>query len=1073
MNNGNGKLSGLTIYRASAGSGKTFVLARDFISLVLKVPEKFRHILAVTFTNKATGEMKSRILSELYMLAGGRGSEMAVLIEKETGLSGLELQAKAKLVLDTILHNYSSFHIETIDRFFQRAIRAFTKEIGLAAGYRIELDPNPVLSAAIDELLHGLDQDEDLLEWIVSYARERIEEGKHWNLKRDIHELGKEINRERFQEKGEQLRKVLEDKEGLKEYMKEMNRIRFSWENNISEYAREALEIMEREGVEVNDFKYKSGGIGAFFRRLTKGDYKAPGQRILNSNGQPDEWIVNGAEAAGNVLAAYDRGLGTCLRNCIRLFGEEYRIYRSSVEIKKNLHVLGILNQISARMHEYTKEQGIFLLSDSPRFLYEVIDGNEAPFIYEKIGSYFHHYMIDEFQDTSSMQWKNFLPLVDNSLAFMRDNLVVGDVKQSIYRWRNSDWEILSEKIQEQFGPEQMDVRTLDYNWRSRENLVAFNNDLFEAAKQLLAGHFNSGEEGDEYALKVDHAYDALTQRVPDKPGKKGGYVHVEFAEAGSTGEWRSEVNRRLLPRIEMLQDAGIKPSDIAILVRTQAEGREIADFLLSQKDRHHGSGYSYDVISNDSLYLSNSSAIRLILYAFRYLDRPGDRINHSCLLMEYSRISGKDKMLDAGQILRDGITSERSAHVLPEGFYADSDSLKYLTLTELTENLITRFNLNKLASEVPYLLAFQDLILDYSRNQPADINAFIHWWDEHGGDKTLSVSEDQEAIRIMTIHKSKGLEFRAVIIPYCNWSMDHNTRFGGHVLWCEPGEDPFKRIPLLPVTYGSGLEDTVFRKDYREERFRVYIDHLNLMYVAMTRARDALIIYGSRSGKKQLKTSSDLLEQILLNGILPSCSEARLGEGKGEWTLGNMDFDQAEGTQKGEQDNINRIVSHPFSGKLRLKYRGMDFFDPESEKRINKGNLLHEVFSQIRTHFDVDRALELIIREGMIDSSEKEDISQQIKQMLQVEPFREWFGDGWQVMAENDILTREGALRRPDRVMLREDQVIVLDYKFGERKSDGHKTQVRQYMDILGQMGYGDVKGFLWYFMMDELVEI
>ena len=543
------------------------------------------------------------------------------------------------MVLDTILHNYSSFHIETIDRFFQRAIRAFTKEIGLAAGYRIELDPGPVLSVSIDELLHELDQDPDLLEWIISYARERVEEGKHWNLKRDILKLGKEISRERFQEKGEELRTVLKDTDGLKDYMKEMNRIRFTWENNMSELAREGLEIMEKEGVDVNDFKYKSSGVGAFFQRLAEGDFRAPGPRILNSNEHPEEWVATGAEPAGRVKAAYDKGLGTCLQNCIRFFGEEYRIYRSSVEIKKNLHVLGILNQISSRMHDYTVEQGIFLLSDSPRFLHGVIDGNEAPFIYEKIGNYFHHYMIDEFQDTSSMQWKNFLPLVDNSLAFMRDNLVVGDVKQSIYRWRNSDWEILSEKIHGQFGPEQMEEKTLDHNWRSRENLVAYNNDLFESAKQLFAEHFYTGEEGEEYARKVNHAYDALAQRVPDRPGKQGGYVHVEFAEAGSAGEWRSEVNRRLLPRIERLQDAGISPSEIAILVRTQAEGREIADFLLRHKELHQGSGYSYDVISNDSLFLSNSSAIRLILYAFRYLDQPGDRINLSCLLMEYSRM--------------------------------------------------------------------------------------------------------------------------------------------------------------------------------------------------------------------------------------------------------------------------------------------------------------------------------------------------------------------------------------------------------------------------------------------------
>jgi ATP-dependent helicase/nuclease subunit A len=1070
-------MSGLTIYRASAGSGKTYALAMDFILLVLKVPEKYQHILAVTFTNKATAEMKNRILSELNSLANSHDSDMRQQLEEESGLHGDKLNIRAKEVLDTILHNYSRFHIETIDRFFQRAIRVFTKELGLAAGYQVELDPSPVLSEAVDALIHDLDQDSELMEWVGAYARERIEDGKHWNLKRDIMDLGKEINKERFQEKGEELRKVLDDRESLKAYLKKMNRIRYSFEKRIFGYAQEAVDIMEKEIIEAEDFKGKGSGIGAYFLRWANSDFREPTATILKSFDVPEEWVVKGSQATDRMIDAYNKGLGECLKKCLKLFKEEYDIYLSSYEVKNFLPVLGILNEISNRMKRYSEEQGIFLLSDSPRFLYGIIDGNEAPFIYEKIGTYFHHYMIDEFQDTSSMQWKNFLPLIDNSLAFMRMNLVVGDVKQSIYRWRNSDWEILSEKIHRQFGEDQMDVVGLTHNWRSRENIIAFNNDFFTASMNIYSNHFSQGDNENIYSEKIRNAYADLAQEVPDIPGREDGYVHVSMPEAETTEDWRVSVHEKLIKKIEMLQEQGFQPYEIAILVRRKWEGREIADVLLNRKRQNPDSGYRYDVISNESLFLSNASSVRLILNVMRYLDNPGDRLNHAQLLFEYSRLLGNTDNLIVEEILADGITGDPVGNVIPKGFYDEAARLKYLTLTELTESIISLFTLNSLPSQVPYLLAFQDLVLDYSKNKPADINSFLEWWDENGEEKALNISEDQNAIRVMTIHKAKGLEFRAVIIPYCNWSLDHNTRFNSEVLWCTPEQGPFNQLPLIPVPYRSSLNKTIFRKDYEEEQFRVFIDHLNLLYVAMTRARDALIVFGKRSSKSssnKLSTASNLLESILIKGTMPSCRDAILEEKNFEWTYGEINFKKKEETAgQLEQEMISQLISHKFSGKLRLKYRGMDFFDPESEKRINKGNIMHEIFSLILTHEDVDMAVDKIRREGLLDKGEAESIRKEIKQTLNIEPFRDWFSGEWEVIAEKDILNREGALKRPDRVMLQDESLIVVDYKFGHSKSPGHKQQVKQYMNTLKQMNYQDVIGYLWYVHLDELIEV
>ncbi len=1073
-------MSPLTIYRASAGSGKTFALARDFLRLVLRVPEKYRHILAVTFTNKATAEMKSRILGELNRLAGGLDSDMRAMLEKESGLHGQELEKRAREILDSILHDYSHFHVETIDRFYQRVIRVFTREIGLAAGYRIELESDQVLSEAVDGLLHELDRDHELLSWIESYAKERVEEGRHWNLKNDILELGKEINKERYQEESAALGKVLADKGRLQAFMDEMDRMRYGFEKKLSGYALEALGIMKKEGVETGDFKHGSlKGIGGCFRRWAYGDYKKPSRTVMKSDENPEEWVSQASGAKDRVLHAYENGLGDCLSNCLQLFTDKYRSYRSAVEIKKHLYVLGILNEISDRMHAYTKEQGIFLLSDASRFLYGIIDGNEAPFIYEKTGDYFHHYMIDEFQDTSSMQWKNFLPLIDNSLAFMRDNLVVGDVKQSIYRWRNSDWEILSERIHRQFDEEQLEVRGLDRNWRSRRNIVAFNNDFFSGAVKVYSGQFGSGDGGNGsdkpgYAGKIESAYSDLAQKVPGLPGKEGGFVRIQLFDAEKGKDWKASAHRQVIETIERLQDSGLQPSDTAILVRTAKEGKQISDVLLDHKSRNPESRYKYDVISNDSLFLAGASSIRVILGVMRYLNRPDHRLNLAELLIEYHRLSPGIAEIPAADILAEGLADDRVKGFLPAAFYDMAENLKYLSLTELTGKIIQMFGLDGRPSQIPYLLAFQDIILDYLKSRPADIPSFLDWWDENGEKKVLSLSEEQNAIRVMTIHKAKGLEFGAVIIPYCNWSLDHMGGYRRPVLWCTPAEEPFSRIPLLPVLYGSGLRDTVFRKDYEDENFRIYMDHLNLLYVAMTRAQDALIAFGRKNGKAQLADVSVLLNRVLTQGAMPSCPGGTWIEETGQWILGELNFKgEPKPADEKRQSLIRQYSSHPFSGKLKLVYRGTDFFDPEAKNRIDYGNLMHGIFSMIASHSDVDRAVDRIRREGMIGREEAEKIRSEIRQILHIEPFRGWFDGSWKVIAERDILDRAGALKRPDRVMMKEDRLIVVDYKFGHTRAAAHKQQVQQYTRILRQMNYRDVEGYIWYVLLGELIKI
>ncbi len=1011
--------------------------------------------------------MKSRILDELYKLSSSNNSPMAEYIASENGLSKKEVAGRAKIILETILHNYSRFHIETIDRFFQRAIRAFTREIGLSGGYQIELDSESVLSGALDDMFEGLAGEPGLLKWFVEFARDKVQEGKHWNLKGDLMILGKELNREVFQVGSQELLEQLSDKKKFAAYQKELIGIKYNFENTLKGYARNAVEMMKSEGLQAGDFKGQYG-VGYFFEKILRDDFRYPTNTILKALDEPLEWYRKGAEETERILSAFRNGMNEMLKNSIGLYERDYINYNSAESHRSFLYTLGILTDISVRTHAWAESQGIFLLSDAARFLNGIIGENDVPFIYEKVGNYFHHFMIDEFQDTSGLQWKNFKPLIENSLAYMQKCLVVGDVKQSIYRWRNSDWEILSEKLALEFSQEQLDVRGLKYNWRSLRNIVQFNNGFFREAREMFKSHFDpEGEGKSRFSEKISRAYADIEQEVPDEPGKEGGYIQVSLVPDSREGKWKDMADQQVIAMIERLQDQGIAPSDTAILVRSKRDGKRIADAILEHKSHNPDSGYTYDVISNESLYLYNALSVRIMVAALRFLVNPEDRVNLAQLVYEYNLFAGKVSGSDPNLDTLLGSLRTGTSPALPEAFL--DESLRYLTLTELCERIIALFSLNSPQSQTPYILGFQDLVLDYCRGGAADINSFLNWWDENGEEKSLAVSEDQDAIQVMTIHKAKGLEFRAVIIPYCNWAFDHRSP-NPEILWCSPTQSPFNKLSLLPVRYSSSLKETIFEQDYTEEKFRVYMDHLNLLYVAFTRARECLVVIAPEGKEDKFSDVSALLKRILK---APDLFAGGKWDGSGlSWSLGEFSFRKA--TPKAlNQILLRNISSHEYSGKLRLMYRGIDFFDPMAEQRVHYGTLMHEIFSRIRSAEDIDRAIDSARREGLIDTDQAAKLKPEISGLMDMDMVRSWFDGSWKVIAEQDILTKDGSIRRPDRVMLKSGKVIVVDYKFGKQRLAGHLTQVRKYANMLRQMKYSEVSGYIWYINQQEVVEV
>ena len=600
----------LTVYRASAGAGKTHKLTGEYLTLLFTGPGAFRRILAVTFTNKATDEMKTRIVDELYNLASGRKSDYVELLKSTYSLTEVQVRKQAAKILIDILHDYSAFNISTIDRFFQQTMRAFTREIGLQGGYGIEMDQELVLTTAIDNLLSDLEKPEskDLLGWLLRFAEDKIESGGEWNLRKDIMALSREVFKESYKAFSEAVGRDIEDKKALEDYKNELYGIIRSVEATAKELGERGLAILNKYGLKVTDFKGGSRSPLTLLDRLVQGEMKEPSATFIGLADNLDGYFTKTVSLGTRQIigCAFEDGLNDCIKGIISLFGN-LTAYNTAREIVRYYYTLGILTDVSRQIAAYREEKNVMLIADTTELLSKVIEGSDAPFIYEKTGTHVDHYMIDEFQDTSGMQWNNFRPLIEESLAHSRDNLIVGDVKQSIYRFRNSDWKLLDEQVQADFSPEEIHEETLKDNWRSCRNIVEFNNALFTTLPGVLQAVYNealsvsslSEEQRAAFFTKIMSAYDKSFQQVPPPFMQKDGHVRIEFLSGDNEKDWKEEALGRLPGVLEKLQDNGYALKDIAILVRTNQEGAQVADILLAYKEEHPSNRYNYDIIAH------------------------------------------------------------------------------------------------------------------------------------------------------------------------------------------------------------------------------------------------------------------------------------------------------------------------------------------------------------------------------------------------------------------------------------------------------------------------------------------
>ena len=681
--------------------------------------------------------------------------------------------------------------------------------------------------------------------------------------------------------------------------------------------------------------------------------------------------------------------------------------------------------------------------------------------------------MIDEFQDTSTVQWQNFKVLLSEAMSQEgSENLIVGDVKQSIYRWRSGDWRLLND-IQTQFpSPEaQLDIRTLDTNYRSQRNIIEFNNAFFRCAAQLEHLALQDNPE----ATALQRAYADVEQTVPDGLDHNG-QINIQLLPAD---DYQEKTFARIADIVCELSDKGVKPSEMAILVRTNAYIPLIADYFTKHLP-------DFRIVSDEAFRLDASIAVKLLVEALHLITHPDDLLAKADIVKLYQCYVLGRNTADNELLLSTNPLDEQ----LPEAYINHFEELTNLSLYELTEHLYNLFVLHRLEGQSAYMCAFYDQLLNFTSENATDIDAFVAEWEENLCSKTIQ-SDEINGIRLISIHKSKGLEFAHVIIPFCDWQLEKP----GNILWCRPDEAPFDDLPIIPIDYSQKqMLGTIYEDDYQHERLQDTVDNLNLLYVAFTRASRSLFVIGKRNAKN---SRSMLIEQVLplvaqdkpdaiLSGIDNESEPV-------EFSYGALVPEEAKGRHKKSSNpflqkttsvSINiETFDNPVS--FRQSNRSKDFItaqDEESEEHqqrqyIQTGSILHQIFSTIRTSADIEGALKRLQLEGILYDEQvtAEKISSMLRKRLQNAKVADWFSDRWTLFNECAILSVENGVvieRRPDRVMTDGKEWVVVDFKFGSPKDEYHE-QVREYMQLLADMGHTNIKGYLWFVYSNKIEEV
>lgn len=1080
----------LTIYKASAGSGKTFTLSVEYIKLLIKDPQSYRSTLAVTFTNKATEEMKLRILSQLYGIWKLLPDSKSYIdkIKEDLDVTDEYMSERAGIVLHNIVHNYSYFRIETIDSFFQSVLRNLARELDLTANLRIELNDYQIERNAVDELINSLDENSELLTWIMEYIRENMDDDKDWNVIGNIKRFGENIFREYYKTNSKKLNERLLEEGFFKQYTTKLRQMRNEAEVEMQNEAAQFFDALNHNGIEIDDLNNGKNGPAGYFIKIKKGIYNNTIvnkrlQKVLDE-GSESSWVKqkSSKETQDIVRELANSTLTPLVHHAEDVRQKNWYIYGSAVLTLRHLNQLRLLNSIENKVRMMNVEQNRFLLSDTHTLLHSLIRDTDSPFIFEKIGNYLENIMIDEFQDTSTVQWQNFKVLLEECMSHgeQQGNLIVGDVKQSIYRWRSGDWRMLN-NIEREFPylNSMLNVCSLDTNYRSSRRVITFNNAFFKRASELEYADQKSSTPDTSSPEQLKKAYSDVAQKVPSFRDNHG-YVSINLLP---NEDYRQQALQKTAEAVSLLLDSGANYSDIAILVRSNDIIQLIAEFFANELP-------DVKIVSDEAFRLDSSVSVNIIVNAMLWLTHPDNILAKAYIAKAYQTYVLEKSEQETNKLLA---TAEGIDSALPCALIDKRNDLLTMPIFELAEQIYTLFNIGNIKGEDAYLYAFYDALTDFIANNTADIDSFVEEWNDSIAEKTIQASAI-DGIRIITIHQSKGLEFEHVVIPFCDWTLEK-----GNTIWCTPQVEPYNELPLIPVDFSaSQMKGTIYEFDYNEEHLQNCVDNLNLLYVAFTRAASSLFVIAQRGTPS---SRSYIVEQAITDIKLEGSSlDGDPSDKKAELLFSYGELEIVETKTKKKSDNIftpevenMNVNMATFSNKVEFKQsnKSRDFVADDDENTddddrkqlsyIKTGKILHYLFSTINTTDDIDTSLAQLEMDGLIEESDTniKRLRDMLHKRFSNRQVADWFSSRWTLFNECTILDYDAATdtvreHRPDRVMKDEKtgEVVIVDFKFGSPRPE-YVEQVNRYKALTQNMGYPNVKGYLWFVYSNRIEEV
>jgi len=1014
------------VYNASAGSGKTFTLVKEYLKVLLSADDifTFQKILAITFTNKAAGEMKERVLSNLESFAEGEENDLFTMISNEIAVDKETIQVRSKKIIDVILQNYSAFSITTIDSFTHKIIKSFAYDLGLSLNFEVEMDAVSLLNEAVDVLISKIGTDKKLTKLLIDYSLDKIDDDKSWDISRDLNEFAKVLlNEDDIHHFRELSKRKLEDFTDLKSKLYAHQQ---ELKTSFSKIGESCLELIHAKGLEQKDFI--RGTIPKFFADIKE---KSVNFSFLTRSETIAKAIDNHQYYSKSTTDAIAQDIESIVPQIIAFYEQAKEIYSQFLLNKlalKNLIPLAVLNNINQELESIKDESNIRLNSEFNQLISDNIKEQPAPFIYERIGQRFQHYFIDEMQDTSVLQWQNLIPLIDNALAQENSNLLlVGDGKQAIYRWRGGKAEQFISLGASEENPFSIakEVKHLETNYRSFSEVINFNNSFFQHTSNFLQ----------------NEAYKSLflegNTQLENK--KKGGYVSLDFLEKEEVKE-NEEIKypKKVLAHILALRNE-FSLGEICVLTRTKKDGIAVANYLSENE---------VPIVSSETLLLNTSTKVNFIVDVLKVIQNPGDqetRFEMLYFLHQHLNISD-----DKTSFLKKYVALEN--HEIFKGLEQynvafDIGRFNQFPFYEKIEEIVRGFQL--LETSDAYVQFFLDIVLEQQRKS-TDINAFLDFWENKKDKLSIVAPESANAVQIMTIHKSKGLEFPVVIFP-CDVEIYREIKPKAWLNDLPESFGEFKEL-LLPFNKELGQVNARGLQIYEQRREELELDNFNLLYVALTRAVEQLYVITEKRISAKGVENTNYYSGVFINYLI---HQNLWKEDCLHYSFGDKNRVSHLAQKESVAETHQKFISTSWQEhNVVLLASASKLWNTAQGEAIDYGNLFHEILSKIFTKNDVAPILNQYHQQGFIDDEQKKYMFQRINEIVTHPELRSFYAKDVIIYNEREIVDVDNQIVIPDRLVFKDDKVTIIDYKTGVA-SNNHKQQLLKYAQVLQSMNF------------------